>query len=128
MLGNGDETTLLARERTLLANERNRLANERTFLAWLRTGLASVGGGLAVIRLLTFQNITDQAASQIVGCVLVILGVSMFTLAFFDYKKNYQKLTILSKNAITLWTVGIISVVLIIISLILLVILIRQHV
>ena len=116
MIEDVDERTLLARERTALANERNRLANERTFLAWIRTGLASVGGGLAVIRFLEFRNINHQILSQITGSMLVILGIAIFGLSFFDYRKSFKKLKIEKKNEVSLWTTTIISLVLIIIS------------
>lgn len=120
MIDNVDERTLLARERTVLANERNRLANERTYLAWIRTGLASVGGGLAIIRFLAFKNINHEILSQITGSILVILGIAIFALSFFDYRKSFKKLKIEKYHAVSLWTTTIISFTLIIISFILL--------
>ena len=115
-----DESTLLARERTVLATERNRLANERTFLAWTRTGLGSVGGGLAIIRFLVFQNFIHQVMSQMLGGVLVLLGLIIFVLSFFDYKNSCKALKVQSGYAGSIWTIGAISFVLIIVSLVLL--------
>jgi putative membrane protein len=124
-----DERTLLARERTSLANERNklanernRLANERTFLAWVRTGLASVGGGLAIIRFLTFQDRNHQILAQIIGCLLVALGISLFILSFFDYKHSYQKLRIKDGYAGSVASMSAIAFVLTIVSISLLLI------
>jgi putative membrane protein len=85
---NTNEQIILAHERTDLASERNRLASIRTFLAWTRTGLASVGGGLAVIRFLLFSNTTHEIVAQIVGCILVFLGILIFLFSFLDYRKN----------------------------------------
>lgn len=114
-----DERVLLARERTDLAIERNRLANERTFLAWTRTGLAAVGGGIAVIRFLTFQTGAHRITAHFIGCVLVLLGIGLFSLSFFDYKSSYNKLK-LQDGAGSLWSMGTVSVLLIVISIILL--------
>lgn len=120
MIDNVDERTILARERTALANERNKLANERTFLAWIRTGLAAVGGGLAIIRFLTFQNSSHQILSEITGSILVILGIAIFGLSFFDYRSSYKKLKVEKCYAGSIWATTIISVVLIVVSIILL--------
>lgn len=120
-----DESTKLARERTVLAHERSRLANERTFLSWIRTGLASVGGGLAIIRLLSFQSSTHQIISQVVGCVLVILGVAMFTLSFLDYKNHNSRYQAQNGVLLTVGAVGVISFVLVCVSLVLLTILVK---
>ncbi|MGZ3633017.1 MAG: YidH family protein [Parachlamydiaceae bacterium] len=117
-----NETVQLARERTDLARERNRLANERTFLAWIRTGLASVGGGLATIRFLNFQHLSHEIVSQIVGSVLVILGITIFLLSYLDYKKRFNRLELQSGYTNSIHTIGAISLVLIAISCALLII------
>ncbi len=114
-----DQQIALALERTQLAGERNRLANERTFLAWVRTGLASVGGGVAVIRLLTFENTQHQFLAQIIGSVLVLLGITIFFLSFLDYIRTNKKLEVKNGKA-SLFSVTLISIVLILASLILL--------
>ncbi len=115
-----DESTLLARERTSLATERNRLANERTFLAWTRTGLACVGGGLAIMRFLIFQTVTHQMMSQLVGGILVVLGIAIFGLSLFDYRRTYKKLSVHNGFAGSVGAVSAISFVLIAVSLVLL--------
>jgi putative membrane protein len=121
-----DENTLLARERTHLARERNRLANERTFLAWIRTGLASVGGGLAIIRFLTFQHLSHQITAQIVGSILVGLGIAIFFLSLFDYKRTCESLKLESGCASSVRVMSVISFILIGISFALLIIAFRH--
>src|ERR1700721_145720 len=101
-----DPRLFLARQRTLLANERNRLANERTFLAWIRTGLAVVGGGVALIRLLSFENPEHQKVAQIIGGVLICLGICMFFLSFLDYLGSYRKLAVKDGYAGSVWSIS----------------------
>ena len=110
----------MARERTDLAIERNRLANERTFLAWLRTGLASVGGGIAVIRLLTFNNVVHQRTSQLVGSLLVLLGVAIFLFSYADYRNSFKRLKITSISNRYIGVMLIISLMLSVLSILLL--------
>jgi putative membrane protein len=83
--------TSLAQERTYLAKDRTRLASERTYLSWLRTGLASVGGGIAIIRLLSFRSEEHQLTAQMMGVLLVLIGISMFILSSVDYLKCYPR-------------------------------------
>ena len=109
-------------ERILLAKKQTLLANERTFLSWTRTGLACVGGGLAIIRFLTFQNSSHQLLAQLMGSVLVLLGVSIFTLSLFDYMDSYKKLQIKNGYAGSVWTISTITFILITVSLLLLLI------
>lgn len=115
-----NEQVILARERTALAQERNRFANERTYLAWLRTGLACVGGGVAVIRLLTFETLSHVFISEFIGSVLVILGILIFTVSFWNYYKYYEKNNILKSVTGSLGLNALITSVLIIVSLLLL--------
>jgi putative membrane protein len=115
-----EERTLLAEKRTALANERNRLSNERTFLAWVRTGLATVGGGVAIMRLLSFENLHHRLLAQLVGAVLVILGVVIFILSSFDYASSYKKMKLKNGFISSMWWIISISVVLCILSMILL--------
>ena len=117
-----DERILLAHQRTVLANERNKLANERTFLAWTRTGLAIVGGGVAIIRLLTFENPNHQKVAQLIGAVLIVLGIIMFFLSFIDYSNSYKKLKVKDAYAGSIWSIALIAFILTIISIMLLVI------
>lgn len=122
MLKDSDERVHLAKERTLLANERNRLANQRTFLAWVRTGLATVAGGLAIVRYLTFNTESHRIVSQIVGCILVLLGIGIFSVSFFDYKSSYKKLKVKGGYAGSLWMISSIAWVLAAVSIVLLLI------
>ena len=119
-----DERVLLAKERTALAGERNRLSNQRTFLAWTRTGLASVGGGVAIVRLLTFANPSHQMAAQIIGAVLIILGIVIFFLSLMDYRDTYKRLKV--KEGYVEITATAISITLCLISLALLIISVRE--
>lgn len=107
------ERTSLAKERTRLASERNRLANERTFLSWIRTGLAIVGGGIAVMRLLTFEHILHQHMAQVSGMILIILGLSMFVLSAFDYRRSMEELKVfpgLAGSTATILTIVLVLV------------------
>lgn len=83
-----EERTSLAMERTRLAAERNRLANERTFLSWLRTALAIIGGGFALAHLIPFVHEIHRNIAYIAGIVMIFLGIGMFVLAIFDFKKS----------------------------------------
>lgn len=105
----------LAKERTALAAERSRLAFQRTFLSWVRTGLASVGGGVALARLISFENPDNQMISQRVGEALVLLGLLIFVLSLLDYRNNYKK-TERRDYAGSIWSVTLISTVLVVIS------------
>lgn len=109
----------LATERTALAGERTRLANERTFSAWMRMGLASVGGGVAIIRVLTFQTQTHHFIAQCIGGVLILLGASIFTLAYWDYRTTQRKLQLQTGYAGSVWAITGIVIALLIISLLL---------
>jgi len=123
-----NENVQLAKERTFLANERNRLANQRTFLAWTRTGLACVAGGLAIIRFFTFENYTHQITSEIVGFILVFLGIAIFFLSFFEFESNHKKHHIQKAYVGAIWSIRAITFVLIFVSIALLFIALRLSV
>ncbi len=80
----------LEAENNLLASERTLLARERTFLAWIRTGLTSVGLGVAIARFLLFQSLTHQQWAQVIGQLLILWGVLIFSLALVSYRRSYQ--------------------------------------
>lgn len=122
-----DERTQLARERTVLASERNKLANDRTFLAWIRTGLGSVGGGVAVMKLLTFYQPLHKTLAEIMGSTLIVLGITIFILSYFDYRKSYRLLKQESKYPGTMVSITLISVVLVVVSFVLLIIARPSH-
>lgn len=117
-----EDQVTMAHERTVLAGERTVLANERTFSAWIRTGLANVGGGVAIIRLLIFHNPTHLFLAQVIGCVLILLGIAIFLMAYLDYKKGHEKLQMHSGYAGSMWAVTGIVTVLVFISVTLLLI------
>lgn len=83
----------LEADNTLLASERTLLARERTFLAWIRTGLTSVGLGVAIARLILFQNLTHQQLAQMIGQLLILWGVFVFSLALISYRRSYRQLS-----------------------------------
>lgn len=97
--------------------KRTHLANIRTFLSWIRTGLASAGGGLAVIR---FLNVRHTA---MLGGLLVFLGITIFILAFIDYRKSCQEFATPKSYAGSLGFVCLMSFILVVVSLALLLIL-----
>lgn len=117
-----DVSTALARERTAMAAERNRLANERTFLAWIRTGLASVGGGVAFIRFIFFKNPTHQLIAQAIGGMLILLGLTIFILALFDFLRTDKQLRLKLAPSGVNYFVTLIAVTLFIISIFILLI------
>lgn len=80
----------LEADSNLLASERTLLARERTFLAWIRTGLTSVGLGVAIARFLLFQNLTHQQLAQMIGQLLILWGVLIFSLALVSYRRSYR--------------------------------------
>jgi inner membrane protein YidH len=61
------------------------LANEQTYLAWLRTGLEVMAFGFVAIKFSLF-------ASQVMGIVLVGVGILMTLLAYFRYQKTVKQL------------------------------------
>ena len=77
------------------------MANERTFLAWIRTSVAIMAFGFVVEKFSLFVKqmgyyLGKEAVppvpgySQIIGILLVVLGVVMGVLAFARYK-NVEK-------------------------------------
>jgi len=109
-----------------LAQERNRLSHLRTFLSWIRTGLAIVGGGFALARFIAFENPTNRLIGQRVGELLILLGMMVFALSLLDYKSTYQKMERGSTYGGSLWSVALISLMLIGISSFLFYIVVRR--
>lgn len=107
---------LLARERTHLAEERSRLSYERTFLSWIRTGLALVGGGVLIVRLLPRENFSNQHIVEIIGFLLILLGLGIFLLATLDYRHSFQKLKVSAGYAGSLTVIYCITLLLAAIS------------
>lgn len=120
---------LLASERTSLANKRNLFAlkrslqaSERTYSAWVRTGFSIVSAGVAFSGWLSQ---TDAVIfSNVIGSLLVIVGLLTFVYAWYNYYKTYkwlaeitterQKKDVLNKN--NLVTLSIITFMLLITS------------
>jgi len=84
-----------------IRNRRVHMANERTFLAWIRTSVAIMAFGFVVEKFSLFVKqmgyyLGKEAVppapgySQIIGILLVVLGVVMGVLAFARYK-NVEK-------------------------------------
>ncbi len=121
-----DESTRLAQERTALAAERNWFANQRTFLSWMRTGLASVGGGVAAIRLLVFQNPSHRLISQYIGASLIVTGIFIFMMSFWDYYEGYAKLKSRIGRESSLWPIASVALIFCLVSGLLLLILLRE--
>ncbi len=110
------EQLSLAEERTFLAIERSQLAYERTFLSWLRTGLGCVGGGIAFVRLLAFRSTGHQISAQVIGSVLILLGITIFIFSQLSYKKRIRLLGIEREEESSLPVVVCITFALVVIS------------
>jgi len=90
------------KEKNKLENSREHLANERTFLAWIRTSIALMGFGFVIVKFSLFLKeislivVSDidlsKEYSAIVGVVMIILGVVITVLAFFQFKKNEKQI------------------------------------
>jgi putative membrane protein len=74
-------------ENNQITNARDHLANERTYLAWIRTSLSITALGLAVVKFSVFENY-----SNIVGIILVGLGMLTAILPFMGYKNSEKQL------------------------------------
>ena len=74
-------------ENNQIASARDHLANERTFLSWIRTSISIMALGLAVVKFSVFENY-----SNIVGIILVSLGMLTAILPFIGYKNSEKQL------------------------------------
>lgn len=82
------ERTNLANKRNVLALKRNLQAAERTYSAWVRTGFSIVSAGVAFAGWL---RETDAVVfSNIVGSLLVLVGIMSFVYAWFGYRDTYK--------------------------------------
>jgi putative membrane protein len=76
---------------------RENLANERTFLAWMRTSIALMGFGFVIVKFSLFikqlalmlgpDDLPDQQYSQVVGTIMIAIGILITLLAYIHFKK-----------------------------------------
>lgn len=88
------ERTSLANKRNVLALKRNLQAAERTYSAWVRTGFSIVSAGVAFAGWL---RETDAVMfSNIVGSLLILVGVMSFMYAWYGYYDTYKWLNLMA--------------------------------
>ncbi|HEY9889189.1 MAG TPA: DUF202 domain-containing protein [Candidatus Obscuribacterales bacterium] len=81
-----------------LAKQRNHLAADRTLLAWARLSLTMIGIGFGVEQTvgLLYQAISDGHSvvrpNQILGLLLVGLGLYALGMAIVDYRQELRRL------------------------------------
>jgi putative membrane protein len=79
------------------------LANERTYLAWVRTGIGIMAFGFVVVKFSLFvkqiavvlqtKTVTpSHGYSNIIGIILVALGILAILFAFLQYRKTEKQL------------------------------------
>ena len=82
-----------ANTNTELAKERTHGAYDRTMMAWVRTSLTLIGFGIGVFE---FANKTGGGtifkSSELIGLLLIILGVISMVLAIKENKTNHESL------------------------------------
>ncbi len=113
----------MAQERTQRARFRTMLANERNFSAWLRSGLASIGVGLAVAELL--RNTGGSLLARLFGVILVILGLTMASIAFWRYRTMTSILKQENAPVLPVWIAGVMVAGVVVGSMIVLILIIR---
>lgn len=82
------ERTNLANKRNILALKRNLQAAERTYSAWVRTGFSIVSAGVAFAGLL--NQTVAVTFSNLVGSLLIIVGLLAFVYGWYGYYKTYK--------------------------------------
>lgn len=86
------------KEKNTIERSREHFANERTFLAWIRTSVALMGFGFVIVKFAVFlrqisvmletKQVASNGYGDVVGVIMVALGVIIAVFAFFQYKKN----------------------------------------
>lgn len=82
------ERTNLADKRNVLALKRNAQSGERTYSAWVRTGFSIVSAGIAFSGWLSKSD--EHLLSNIIGSILVTVGLMSFSYVWFGYYKMYN--------------------------------------
>ncbi|MGE0089495.1 MAG: YidH family protein [Bacteroidales bacterium] len=93
---------MIEKQKNNFDNSREHLANERTFLAWIRTSIALIGLGFVIVRfsiflkelniILNTETKFSSGYSSLVGVSMVILGVLISGIAFFQFKRYESQL------------------------------------
>jgi len=106
----GDHRDRLAEKRTDSAMHRTLLAEQRTYSAWVRTGLASAATGFAIAKLMTEAE--PGWLVRGLAVVFILVGATMFLLAFWAYRHALTKLDSIPTGGVPLWVLGILSLAL----------------
>lgn len=88
------ERTNLADKRNVLALKRNAQSGERTYSAWVRTGFSIVSAGVAFSGWLSKSD--AHILSNIIGSILVTVGLVSFLYAWYGYYKTYNWLKLIA--------------------------------
>ncbi len=91
------------KEKNTIERSREHFANERTFLAWIRTSIALMGFGFIIVKFAVFlrqisvmletKQVSSNGYGDVVGVIMVALGVIIAVFAFFQYKKNERQIS-----------------------------------
>jgi putative membrane protein len=82
---------------TRLAVERTRLASERTLMAWIRTSTSLIAFGFTIFKFFQYLATSEQrhhpvVSPWIVGMLMIVLGLTALTLAWFQHRHEVKAL------------------------------------
>jgi putative membrane protein len=82
---------------TRLAVERTRLASERTLMAWIRTSTSLIAFGFTIFKFFQYLATSEQrhhpvVSPWIVGMLMIVLGLTALTLAWFQHRREVKAL------------------------------------